>query len=72
MRSNVSLFSATLNVTFPFPLPLAPAVTVMHGALLAAVQLHDEGAETDDVVQVHSGWVATAMLPAPPAASMAD
>jgi hypothetical protein len=36
-------------MTFPFPLPLAPEVTVIHGALLAAVQLHDAGAVTDDV-----------------------
>ena len=49
MRSNLSLFSATRNVTFPFPLPLAPEVTVIHGALLVALQLHDEGAETEDV-----------------------
>ena len=49
MRSKVSLLSATLNVTFPFPLSLAPDLIVIHGALLTAVQLHDEGAVTDDV-----------------------
>jgi hypothetical protein len=49
MRSKLSLFSATLNVTFPFPLSLASEVTVIQGALLTAVQLHDEGAVTDDV-----------------------
>jgi hypothetical protein len=36
-------------VTFPFPLSLAPDLTVIHGALLVAVQGHDGGAETEDV-----------------------
>jgi len=49
MRSKLSLLSATLNVTFPFPLSLAPDLTVIHGALLTAVQLHPSGAVTDDV-----------------------
>ena len=49
MRSTVSLFSATRNTTFPFPLPLSPDLTVIHGALLVAVQVHNGGAETDDV-----------------------
>ena len=31
------VFGATVNTTFPDPLPLAPAVMVIHGALLVAV-----------------------------------
>jgi hypothetical protein len=33
-------FAATLYPTEPFPVPVAPAVTVSHGALLTAVQAH--------------------------------
>ena len=32
------VFAATLNATEPFPLPLAPEVTVTQAALLLAVQ----------------------------------
>ena len=32
------LFEATLNVTAPMPVPLAPATTVIHGAWLVAVR----------------------------------
>ena len=32
------LFTATLNVTVPFPPPEAPPVTVIHDALLTALQ----------------------------------
>ena len=46
-RSSSSRFSATLNVTDPLPLPLAPEVTVIHDALLVAVHPHPLGAETD-------------------------
>ena len=31
-------FAATLNATDPFPVPLAPEVTVTHATLLLAVQ----------------------------------
>jgi uncharacterized protein YhhL (DUF1145 family) len=39
VRVVVAVLAATLNVTEPFPDPLAPAVTVIHEALLVAVQL---------------------------------
>jgi hypothetical protein len=32
------VFEATLNVTEPFPVPVAPATTVIHGASLVAVR----------------------------------
>ena len=47
--------AATLKLTVPAPLPLAPEVTVMNPALLTAVQLHPVA-------------VVTARLPLPPAA----
>ena len=34
------VLAATLNETDPFPVPLAPAVMVIHEALLAAVHVH--------------------------------
>jgi len=34
------VFAVQLNATVPFPPPEAPDVTVSHGALLLAVQLH--------------------------------
>ena len=39
IRSAV-LFGATPNATVPLPLPVAPEVTVIHGALLVAVHAH--------------------------------
>ena len=39
-------FAATLNATAPLPVPLAPAVTVTHAALLLAVQAQSALAET--------------------------
>ena len=50
------LFAATLNVTVPFPVPLAPEAIVSQAALLVAVQTHP--AATDTATGV----------PAPPAA----
>jgi hypothetical protein len=50
------MFAPTLNPTEPFPLPLAPEVTVIHAALLTA--LHRQPA-----------WVDTATVPASPDAS---
>ena len=41
--------AATLYVTGPFPLPLAPEVTVTHPALLLAVQAHPVPADTATV-----------------------
>jgi hypothetical protein len=52
------VFPATLNATDPFPLPLAPDVTVIHDALLLAVHGHPLAAET------------LTGVPAPPAALM--
>jgi hypothetical protein len=46
VRCVVTVFTATSNVTEPFPLPLAPAVTVIHAALLVAVQAHPVAAVT--------------------------
>ena len=34
------VFAATLNATVPAPVPEAPALMVIHGALVVAVQLH--------------------------------
>ena len=52
------LFAATLNVTVPFPVPLAPEAIVSQIALLVAVQAHPPAADTATGV------------PAPPAAPM--
>jgi hypothetical protein len=38
--------AATLNCTWPLPLPLVPEVIVTHGALLAAVHAHPSPAVT--------------------------
>ena len=46
VRLVVTVFAATSNVTEPFPDPVAPPVTVIHAALLAAVQLHPVAADT--------------------------
>ena len=40
------LFAATPKVTLPLPVPLAPAVIVIHDAVLVAVQPHDAVVET--------------------------
>jgi hypothetical protein len=56
VRLLVSALAATLYDTLPFPVPLAPAVIVIHGALLAAVHAHDPA------------FAVTATVPAPPAA----
>ncbi len=51
------VFAATVNATDPFPLPLAPDVTVIHASLRLAVQ-----AQPVPVV--------TVTLPDPPAAAI--
>jgi hypothetical protein len=56
----VPVDAATLSVTAPFPLPLAPALTVIHDTLLAAVQAQPAPAVTLTVV-----------VP-PPASTVAD
>jgi hypothetical protein len=41
------VFAATVKLTDPVPIPVAPAVIVIHdGALLTAVHAHPAGAET--------------------------
>jgi len=42
-------FAATLNTTAPFPVPLAPKVTVTHAALLVAVQAQPVAVDTATV-----------------------
>jgi hypothetical protein len=45
-RFVVAVFAATLNDAVPLPVPLAPPVTVIHDALLAAVHAHPAPAVT--------------------------
>ena len=52
------VLAATLNVTEPSPLPLAPEVTVTHAGLLSAVQAQPVPADT-------------ATVPVPPEAAIA-
>jgi hypothetical protein len=53
LRAVVVLFGAALKLTVPFPVPLAPEVTVNHVALLVAVQVQPD-------------WVVTLTVPVPP------
>jgi len=49
VRTPVRVFpesAATLNLTVPFPLSLAPDVIVNHAASLVAVHAHPPGADT--------------------------
>ena len=46
LRLEATVFAATLKVTEPLPDPVAPPVTVIHAALLTAVQLHPVAAKT--------------------------
>ena len=46
VRFVVPVFAATFTLTVPFPLPDAPAVTVIHESLLTAVHAHDVVAVT--------------------------
>ncbi len=57
VRPAVLLFAATLKVAVPGPEPDAPPVTVIHSALLTAVQAHPTA-------------TVTVVLPLPPAAAM--
>jgi len=56
-RLVVPVWAATLNATVPDPVPAAPAVTVIHAALLTAVHTHPAPA-------------LTVVLPGPPAAGI--
>jgi hypothetical protein len=40
VRALLVVFAATLNVTLPVPVPEAPAVMLIHGALVVAVHAH--------------------------------
>jgi hypothetical protein len=53
VRALVVVFDATVNPTFPDPVPLAPDVIEIHNALLAAVHAHPAG-------------IVTATVPLPP------
>jgi hypothetical protein len=57
VRALLVVFAATLNETLPLPVPEAPAVTLIHGALVVAVHAHVAA----DAV--------TAMVPVPPASA---
>ena len=58
VRGVVTVFAATLNDALPGPVPVAPAVTVIHVSLLTAVHPHPAAA-------------VTVALPVPPAAGTA-
>ena len=45
-------FAATEYVTVPLPVPVVPAVTAIHGALLAAVHWHEPAFAVTDTVPV--------------------
>ena len=49
-RTVVVGFAATVMLTAPLPLPLAPPVTVIHGALLTAV--HQQPLEAVTVIEL--------------------
>lgn len=51
LRDDVPEFVVTLYVTCPLPLPLAPAVTVIHDVLLNAVHAHPLPAVTATVAE---------------------
>jgi hypothetical protein len=55
-RLVVDVLAATVYETLPLPLPLGPAVMLIHGAWLAAVQAHEPALAITETV------------PAPPAA----
>src|SRR6185436_5903939 len=55
LREAVPVFWATEYATVPFPVPDAPEVMVIHGVVVAAVQLQPV-------------WVVTATVPVPAAA----
>jgi hypothetical protein len=50
VREAVPVFAVAATVTVPLPVPLAPAVTVIHELLLVAVQLQPPGAVTATLV----------------------
>ncbi len=56
VRADVAVLAATARATVPLPLPLAPLVTVIHEAVLVAVQ-------------AQLLWLVTATLAACPAAT---
>ena len=46
LRLLLEVFRATVTSTTPVPVPLAPDTTVIHGALLTAVQAHPDAVTT--------------------------
>ena len=46
VRGVATVLAATVRATVPLPLPLAPLVTVIHDAVLAAVQAQPVGLVT--------------------------
>lgn len=46
VRCEMVPFAATLNDTVPFPFPVAPPVTVIQAALLVALHVHPDTADT--------------------------
>jgi hypothetical protein len=52
VRAAPVLFAVALSVTEPLPVPDCPEATLSHPALLAAVQLHPDPADTNTVVFV--------------------
>jgi hypothetical protein len=47
VRKALPEFAATLSVTMPLPVPVAPPMIVIHGAALTAVQVHPAPAVTE-------------------------
>ena len=56
VRLEIEVLAPTEYATVPLPVPLVPAVTVIHDALLAAVHAHEPA------------FAVTETVPAPPAA----
>ena len=57
------VFAAAVNATVPLPLPLAPAVMVIHDAPVVAVHVHPAGAVTlKEPVPPAAGMVAPEAL----------
>ena len=72
VRDAVPAFAATWTDTLPLPLPEAPAVTVIHAALLTADHVHEVLAVTPTVKVPPAelaDWLAGEMLKVQPAAA---
>lgn len=72
VRDTVPVFAATRTDTLPLPLPEAPAVTVIHEALLSADHVHEVLAVTPTVnvpPPEPADWLAGEMLKVQPGAA---